>query len=118
MGVGFDAYRYAQSKEGFLKENVGTSHSGAGTDNSFLFVFATTGVVGLLIYLFATYKLLKASYKKSTLPSRVLFASYMALMVGSFFVNALFYPFLLIWLWILMGSMDETALEYTTLTKK
>lgn len=103
LGVGFDAYRYAQQKEGFLIDKVDTTHSGAGTDNSFLFVFATTGIAGLVAYLLMTWEILKKSYASQTAIGHTLFASYVALIVGSFFVNALFYPFLLVWVWILLG---------------
>lgn len=103
LGVGFDAYRYAQQKEGFLTKNGDTTHSGAGTDNSFLFVFATTGIVGLIAYIVMTYNILKFSFASKTIIDRTIFASYIALIIGSFFVNALFYPFLLVWLWVLVG---------------
>lgn len=103
MGVGFDAYRYAQQKEGFLTKNIVTTHSGAGTDNSFLFVFATTGIAGLLAYFMMTYNVLKLSFVSKTPIGHALFATYLALIVGSFFVNALFYPFLLVWAWVLLG---------------
>ncbi len=102
FGVGFDAYRYAQQKEGFLVTEIDTTHSGAGTDNSFLFVTATTGVVGLALYLLMTYKLVTFVKRKSVV-HEALFAGYIALIVGSIFVNALFYPFLLTWVWILVG---------------
>jgi len=103
LGVGFDAYRYAQEREGFLLSRADTTHSGAGTDNSFLFVFATTGIAGLVAYLLMTYNILKVSYISKTVAGKTLFSSYIALIVGSFFVNALFYPFLLVWVWMLIA---------------
>lgn len=109
LGVGFDAYRYAQQKEGLLKANSDTTHSGAGTDNSFLFVFATTGVAGFLAYILMTFQLLKVSYVQKTSIGKTIFASYIALIIGSFFVNALFYPFLLVWVWMLLGITSHNS---------
>lgn len=104
LGVGFDAYRYALQKEGFLGDKADTTHSGAGTDNSFLFAFATTGLAGLVAYLLMTWEILRSAYISKTVIGKSLFASYIALIVGSFFVNALFYPFLLVWMWMLIES--------------
>lgn len=110
LGVGFDAYRYAQEREGFLTTKVDTTHSGAGTDNSFLFAFATTGIAGLLAYLLMTYNILKTSYKSKTVVGRTLFASYIAFIIGSFFINALFYPFILILIWTFEGLTPKEKL--------
>jgi len=52
LGVGFNSYRYV--KEMYIKPGLGNipSHADAGLDNSFLFILATTGIIGLLAYLF------------------------------------------------------------------
>ena len=54
-GVGFNAFRYAQEREGFFRDERGvpqlSGHAGAGSDSSLLLVWATTGVFGFLAYL-------------------------------------------------------------------
>src|SRR5260221_4747856 len=108
FGVGFDAYRYAQLPDVILHDrNWVMSHARASTDNSFLFVWATTGILGLGLYVFLTYKILFFAYTQKGVVSGVLLASYVAAIVGSFFINALFYPFILVWLWILVGLMES-----------
>src|SRR5258708_5678669 len=57
FGVGFNSYRYAQKRYGFINEDKRLIHSGAGTDNSFLFILATTGIVGFLGFLYLLYKI-------------------------------------------------------------
>lgn len=101
FGVGFNAYRYAQRKYGFLKEDWQTSHSGAGADNSFLFILATSGSLGLLGFFGFLGKVLKISFKKSPL----IFASTIAILVHSSFNNTLFYPWVLGWWMIILGTM-------------
>lgn len=97
IGVGFNAYRYAQYRYGFLKgENWQETHAGAGTDNSFLFLLATTGILGLVSYL---YILRKMMLKEDPM----LKSSIIALIVSSFFVNCLFYTFIMEWVWILIA---------------
>ena len=51
IGTGFNTYRYVQRDYGFLTPDNENVHSGAGSDSSLLFVFATTGVFGFLVYL-------------------------------------------------------------------
>lgn len=96
FGVGLNAYRYAQFKYGFRNEVNITSHADAGTDNSFLFVLATTGIVGFMMYLFMWFRMLKTA-------SILGIASVLGVFVDSMFINSLFYPFIMLWLWIILA---------------
>ena len=99
FGVGFNTYRYAQRDYGFLgKENWQESHSGAGVDSSLFFVLATTGVLGLSVYLWLWKKILG-------IKDLAVLASIAALFVHSWFLNSLFYPWIMLWVWILAGSV-------------
>lgn len=108
-GVGFNAYRYAQNKLGMNNSIWQVTHSGAGTDNSFLFVLATTGVVGFIAYLYLLYKgiCLGILNRKKNKYAVVLISSLAALIIGSMFVNSLFYVFILEWIWI-MAAFTES----------
>ncbi|KKU28545.1 MAG: hypothetical protein UX80_C0001G0023 [Candidatus Amesbacteria bacterium GW2011_GWA2_47_11b] len=86
LGVGFNTYRYAQGAS--LK-----SHAGAGTDSSLLFVAATTGILGLLAYLWYLKRLF------SLTPNSYL----LALLVHSIFLNSLFYPAVMVWIALLLS---------------
>lgn len=110
LGVGFDAYRYAQRRYGFINEDKRLIHSAAGTDNSFLFVLATSGIIGLLGFMSLIYNLLKLSLVnlRNNSLSIVLFASIISLCINSFFLNSLFYPPIMLWLWILAGLTEST----------
>lgn len=112
FGVGFNTFRYAQNKYGFrVSERWQISHADAGTDNSFLFVMATTGVVGLVAYLYLLYRMLLLAKskmrKKSSIPL-IAFVSIIGVMVDSLFVNSLFYPFFMFWMWMLLGFTENT----------
>ncbi|PIS09591.1 hypothetical protein COT75_00075 [Candidatus Beckwithbacteria bacterium CG10_big_fil_rev_8_21_14_0_10_34_10] len=100
FGTGFNNYRYAQKEFGFLnKQNWRETNAGAGADSSLLFVLATTGIVGLTIYLNFLMKLFKYSKKNSL----ILLVSLVSVLANSFFNNTLFYPWVMIWLWILLA---------------
>lgn len=106
FGVGFNAYRYAQIEHGFVTpQNDDGGHSGSGVDSTLLLVAATTGVVGLSFYICfsgAILNQLKKNLKKSSL-SLAAFASFIAIIVHSQFVNSLFFPQIMLVLWFLIG---------------
>ncbi|HEV2339395.1 MAG TPA: O-antigen ligase family protein [Patescibacteria group bacterium] len=103
FGVGFDAYRYAQLKKGFIATSGWEStHNGGGVNNSYFFVWATTGIIGLLAYLFFLRTIFVSSVKKKGIGVLVL-ASFAAMSVNAIFENTLFYPSIMAWLWVLAG---------------
>jgi O-antigen ligase len=93
IGVGFNSYKYFQLRYGLRLDNP-ISHADAGSDNSLLFVLATTGIIGFILYLFLWFRLLKAV-------SALAVASIVGVFVDSMFINSLFYPFIMLWLWII-----------------
>ena len=109
FGVGFNAYRYAQNKIGLDNETWQITHSGAGTDNSFLFVLATTGIVGLIAYIYFIFNIfvLAKTNLKNNVFSLVLFSSLLGLIFGSLFINSLFYVFILEWILIIAGLTES-----------
>ncbi len=92
LGVGFNAYRYAQLRYG-LREPVGASvsNSDAGADNSLLFAVATTGFIGIVIYLLSFISLFKDYFSNKSTFSYILIAILSGLIMGSFFTNILFF---------------------------
>lgn len=117
LGIGFNTYRYVQIEYGFRNPvNTRVSHADAGTDNSFLFVFATTGIIGLIIYLNLLLQILKRSYLtykqyKDQDVQRyiglIIVVSIGGIMVDSFFINSLFYSSVMIWMWVLLGLIES-----------
>jgi O-antigen ligase len=111
FGVGFNAYRYAQNKYVGLNTTYWeTTHSGAGTDNSFAFVLATTGIVGFISYIYLIYKIIILSRLKikKNLYAPVLISILIGLMSSSLFINGLFYVFIIEWVWILIGLTESS----------
>ncbi len=88
FGIGFDTYRYATN-------NNAVSHSGAGSDSSLLHILATTGIVGLVAYLYLL--------KNLWFAGKTLFkVSLAAVLINSWFNNGLLYPWLMEYLWLLL----------------
>lgn len=96
LGVGFDTLKY-------LKENLGIAgtgydnHSAFGIDNSILFVAVTTGFIGLLAFIIFLLNLLISQ----AVAGRV---TLLAVLVHGLFTNSFFFPFAMIWLWMICAA--------------
>ncbi len=125
FGVGFNAYRYTQYRYGFISKQEIENHAGAGTDNSFLFVLATTGIIGLTAYLYIWYSVIKniilskkisrysstpLRFARNDIINVVFVSSIIGLFVNALFINSLFYPFIMEWMWILLGLRENKKL--------
>lgn len=96
LGVGFNTVRYAKQYYGLGGKDLSISHSGAGFENSFLFIAVSTGAVGLTVYLW----LLWQFFKKSQLIVKISLA---VIVTHSLFLNSLFFPCIMFWLWLLLA---------------
>ena len=94
LGIGYNAYRYGIREYNLGDEQFLASHGASSNDSSLLFVLSTTGILGLLVYLYFLWTLLKSSNGKNF----TLFAVLVGLLVHSIFANSLFYPPILAWI--------------------
>lgn len=100
LGIGFNSYNFAL-KQFNLGDNQFLAGKGSTTnDSSLLYILSTTGILGLLSYFLFIGGMIKT--KNATLIAGIL-----GLFFHSFFVNSLFYPFILIW--IILSSVEEYA---------
>lgn len=119
LGVGFNAYEFASQRYKLTKPSLYPNHAAAGTDNSFLLVLATTGIVGFLSFIYLQWAIIAGvflQYKNSrprSLHAMLCLAflvSLVGLWVSSLFINSLFYSFIMEWMWILLGLTAGTLL--------
>ncbi|HEX7041633.1 MAG TPA: O-antigen ligase family protein [Patescibacteria group bacterium] len=107
FGVGFNTYSYAQYRHGIIKSVSDEGHGNSGADNSFLFILATVGVSGFLAFLYMIFQHYKILQNQSQSYKALGIASFLGLSAGSFFVNGLFYPPLMLWMWLLLGIIEN-----------
>lgn len=101
FGVGFNAYRYAKLDYSSRNDNSKLiSHADAGVDNGFLFVLATTGIVGFILHLFLWFRIFKTA-------SILAIASIAGVFIDSMFINSLFYPLIMLWVWIIIAVTEN-----------
>lgn len=96
LGVGFNAYKYAIRQYHLANEQFLDSRGSTTNDSSFLYVLATTGIMGFLIYILFLFSLIKDGLKNN----KILVAAIIGLIPHSFFANSFFYPFILIWIFL------------------
>ncbi|OGG12597.1 hypothetical protein A3D77_04640 [Candidatus Gottesmanbacteria bacterium RIFCSPHIGHO2_02_FULL_39_11] len=103
LGVGFDTVRYA--KAGMENSQMWLiSHAGAGLDITFLFILATSGIIGFTFFIrFLYFIFLKAPGKIKIILLLVLF--------HSSFENSFFYPFVFLALWMEFASIYSKKTE-------
>lgn len=103
LGIGFNTLRTAQRNFGFLSDDWLSSHSAAGVDNSLLFVGATSGIIGLIVLIY----LILTIWRNSKILGKI---SLIAILTHSLFLNSLFFPWIMIWLWVTV-SLDQVKVK-------
>lgn len=99
FGVGFNNLCLARQK--FLNAGEFKSHSCSGSDSSLLFILATTGIIGLIIFLGGVYKVFGTlSLDIYGLP---ILGTVAALGIHGFFSNSYFYPWVMGYLALLVS---------------
>jgi len=112
MGVGYNAYQFASREDGAVGNFQ--NHSRAGTDNSLLTIWATTGLVGLMLFLvpwvYIAHQLFLDLRRFKGLVSFLGLFCMSVLFINSQFVNSLIYSHLLITL-ILVVSLSLSTVD-------
>ena len=105
LGVGFNAMRYAKEDRGYFRDERGvqqeSGHAGAGADNSLLFTWATSGLLGLLALLALGFVVVVQGIRSSN--SALILSSTFALLAHSMFVNSLYYTWIIALYMFILG---------------
>lgn len=83
-----------------VKNSDFSSHSCSGADSSLLFLLATAGVIGFMSFGSLVFNILQVN-------NQLLKVGFLATMVHALFSNSLFYPWVMGWLVILLGSEKD-----------
>jgi putative inorganic carbon (hco3(-)) transporter len=105
IGVGFNNYRAAQEELNLFKvTSPDGGHAGSGVDSSYLLVLATTGVIGFIAFILFWVQSIWFLFRKRTQEAVFLATALIALTVATQFINALFFPPIMLWYFVLMGT--------------
>lgn len=111
IGYGFDMLR-AIPRATTTSANSYVSNAAGGVDNSIVFILVTTGVIGIVAfgYLWKNFiALAQRVRKKNRALSMFYFAMLIGVFVHSLFVNSMFYPLILVWVWILTAVVEKSG---------
>jgi len=110
LGYGFNLLG-SHKPVSLVYDGMQLSHSSSGLDNSFLFVFATTGIVGGIAWIYLIYTLwhikISDTQKKRSL-LHIFRMSLVAIGIHSLFINSQFFPWIMIWVWTLAGVIEHS----------
>jgi len=98
FGVGFN--NLCPARISLFKGDV-ESHACSGSDSSVLLIFSTTGIIGLIVFLYVVYKIY-LNLEKGTY-GLIFMSSSVAIFSHSIFVQSLFYPWVMGWMGILLA---------------
>jgi O-antigen ligase len=111
FGVGYNTFRFAQEKEGYLKPGE-DNHAASGSDSSWLLILATTGITGTTIFSLFIYKIIRQISLHYSELSLITISSLAGLFIHAWFLNSLFYPWVLAWISLLIGmSVGESKVR-------
>lgn len=102
VGVGFNNICMARENRNL------DSHSCNGADSSLLFLLATTGVIGFMMMANIVYRIWYIGKSQHT-TYNILYTSFLVVLVHSTFANSLFYPHIMLWLFILVGLQTKVG---------
>lgn len=101
FGIGYDNLCLANRK--FIGYQKFESHACSGSDSSLLFILATTGISGLIIFIYSGINLIRSVITPQN--KMIILSSVAALMIHSIFSNSLVYPWILGYLLILIAAV-------------
>lgn len=99
-GIGFNQYANVLNYQG----KYGAPYLPKSPDNSWLFVLVTTGIPGLMAFIW----LLVRWWQEYTSPVTRL--SLGAILIHGMANNSFFYPFVLLWWWLLMADLRQKSI--------
>jgi O-antigen ligase len=110
FGVGFN--NMCSLRENYYENSSlqSRSHACGGTDLGILLILTTTGVVGLILFIYTIVLLSKRMTDNRY--KRVLLSVGSALFIHSFFANSLFYPWIMGYFFILVAITMNDTKEY------
>lgn len=105
LGVGFNNYRWIQEEKGWLQKDS-LSHAAGGADSSLLFVAATTGLIGLVAFLYL-FLIPLFNFNPKTTSDKIMVVTTVSLLIHSFFNHSLFYPWITLCWWQLRALTER-----------
>lgn len=96
FGVGFN--NMCAARKLYLNDVNTDSHACNGADSSILFLLATTGIIGFVLFL---------SFALRIANDQLLATSAVVVLLHSTFSNSLFYPHIMFWIFVLVGLQTK-----------
>jgi O-antigen ligase len=113
VGHGFNTLRYVHGDQSIYTPDVPISRAASGVDSSILFLLATTGIVGLITFLWICIRFVRVVPSDNKYRNLRLLALSTLAAIGfhSLFTNSAFYPWIMIWFWMTAGVVERITYD-------
>ncbi len=102
LGIGYNTYRYARESYFGKESSQFPAHAASGVPNSYLFILATTGIIGFVFFI----NWLGALWSEYARRSHLAIPLLVAYMCSGLFDNTLVYPFLMVWVFLILKQTE------------
>jgi O-antigen ligase len=99
LGIGYNNMCAARNK--YLGPESFSSHACSGSDSSLLLILATTGVIGLISFIYLIYQIWKNTWESPY--ALILNSLFLSLLVHSLFSNSIFYSWIIGYMIIILA---------------
>lgn len=113
LGVGYNAYRFALAEYDLAQSDFSKSRGSTSNDSSLLFVLSTTGIIGFVSYLCFLATTIYVGFEnhlRKNIAGAIVISGILGLISASFFSNNLFYPFILIWIILMILKLKDSKM--------
>jgi hypothetical protein len=111
FGIGYNMLRFHAARERMLDVDGIVSRDASGLNSSLMVIFVTTGVIGFSLFLYLLYRICAIFYRPKNAIGFAGIAAFVAILIHSIFNNSLLYGWILIWLWIVAGSIERERIK-------
>lgn len=109
FGIGYNMLRFQAARERMLDADGIISRDAGGLNSSLMVVFVTTGIVGFSLFLYLLFHVVRIVLSIQGIIASAIVSSLVAILLHSVFNNSMLYPWILLWVWIIVGSIEKQA---------
>lgn len=109
FGIGYNMLRFQAARERMLDVDGIISRDAGGLNSSLMVIFVTTGIVGFSLFLYLVFHIVRIVLSIQGSAAYATISALVAILLHSLFNNSMLYPWILLWVWVMVGSIEKQA---------
>ncbi len=107
FGIGYNMLRFHATRERMLDMDGIISRDAGGLNSSLMVIFVTTGIVGFSLFLYLVFHIVRIVLLIQDITAYAIISAFVSILLHSFFNNSMLYPWILVLVWIMVGSIEK-----------